>query len=400
MKRITRLQILKPVLVVLTLAGATAGCDVQTFDDAAAAFGGTNLPPPPSGSGFNPVFSAIQSNVFTPSCATANCHSGSNPPESLNLEAANSYALLVGIASQQDNGIQRVNPGNPALSYLVQKLEGTAATGGQMPPTGALGQSVIDTIRQWISDGALDDTAVGATPIRVSSLSPAPGANLSVAPTQIVAGFDANLDASTVNALTFILEASVDGVFDNGDDAQITALSISVPLANPRSAIFDLNGVMLADDTYRIRLLGSGPNVIMDTNANVLDGELIAGLPSGDGAAGGDFSSLFTLMAPAALTFDEIQANVFTAVCSGCHAGANPPAGLDLSTANASYAGLVNVASAGDPLIDRVEPNVADNSYLIMRMEGTVLPVMPPSGMLNQAVINDIRLWIQNGAVR
>jgi len=33
-------------------------------------------------------------------------------------------------------------------------------------------------------------------------------------------------------------------------------------------------------------------------------------------------------------------------------------------------------------------------------MEATVPPVMPPSGMLNQAVINDIRTWIQNGAVR
>ena len=182
MKRITRLQILKPVLVVLTLAGATAGCDVQTFDDAAAPFGGTN-PIPPPGSGFNPVFSEIQSNVFTPTCATANCHSGANPPASLNLEAVNSYAMLVGIASTQDNGIQRVNPGNPTLSYLVQKLEGTAGNGGQMPPTGGLDPSIIDTIRQWISDGALDDTSGAATPIRVSSLSPAPGAILSTAPT-------------------------------------------------------------------------------------------------------------------------------------------------------------------------------------------------------------------------
>jgi len=399
MKGTTRLQILRPVLVVLTLAGATAGCDVQSFDDAAAAFGGTN-PPPPPGSGFNAVFSAIQGNVFTPNCATANCHSGANPPASLNLEAASSYAMLVGIASVGDSGFQRVNPGNPALSYLIQKLEGTASNSGQMPPAGALDQSVIDTIRQWISDGALDDTAVVTTPIRVSSLSPAPGASLSTAPTQIVAGFDADLDTSTVNALTYILEASTDGVFDNGDDMQINALSISVPLGNPRSAVFDLNGAMLADDTYRIQLLGSGANVIMDTNANALDGELIAGLPSGNGTAGGDFSSQFTLMAPAALTFDEIQANVFTPSCSGCHAGANPPGGLDLSNANASFAGLVNVASVGNPMIDRVEPNNANNSYLIMRMEATVPPVMPPSGMLNQAVINDIRTWIQNGAVR
>jgi hypothetical protein len=33
-------------------------------------------------------------------------------------------------------------------------------------------------------------------------------------------------------------------------------------------------------------------------------------------------------------------------------------------------------------------------------MEGNAGLVMPPTGMLNQAVINDIRAWIQNGAVR
>ena len=27
----------------------------------------------------------------------------------------------------------RVNPGNPDLSYLVQKISGTAAVGGRMP---------------------------------------------------------------------------------------------------------------------------------------------------------------------------------------------------------------------------------------------------------------------------
>lgn len=393
----TRLQILRPVLCALTLAGVIVGCDVQSFDDAAASFGDTSAAP---GSGFNPVFSAIQSNVFTPSCATASCHSGSNPPASLNLEAANSYAMIVGVASEQDNAIQRVNPGSPTLSYLVQKLEGTAGSGGQMPPTGALDQSAINTIRQWISDGALDDTAGAATLIQVSSLSPAPGASLSTAPTQIVAGFNADLDTSTVNALTFILEASTDGVFDNGDDTQVNAQSITVPLGNPRSAVFDLNGVMLANDIYRIQLLGDGANIVMDNNANALDGELVGGLPSGDGTAGGDFSSQFTLNTAAGLTFDEIQANVFTPICSGCHIGGSAPAGLDLSNADSSYAGLVSIASVGDPMINRVEPNDADNSFLILRMEGTVLPVMPPSGMLNQSVIDDIRAWIDNGAAR
>jgi hypothetical protein len=147
-------------------------------------------------------------------------------------------------------------------------------------------------------------------------------------------------------------------------------------------------------------LLGDGPNIIMDTNANVLDGELIAGFPSGDGTAGGDFVSQFTVMTPVPPTLDELQAAIFTPQCSSCHGGASPSAGLDLSTANSSFAGLVNVVSVGNPPIDRVEPNDADGSYLIMKMEGNAGLVMPPTGMLSQTLIDDVRFWIDSGAVR
>jgi hypothetical protein len=38
---------------------------------------------------------------------------------------------------------------------LIQKLEGTAASGSRMPlGAPALDQTVIDDIRQWITDGA------------------------------------------------------------------------------------------------------------------------------------------------------------------------------------------------------------------------------------------------------
>jgi hypothetical protein len=51
--------------------------------------------------------------------------------------------------------LSRVAAGDPDNSYLIQKLEGTAAEGAQMPFGGApLEQAVIDGIRQWIADGA------------------------------------------------------------------------------------------------------------------------------------------------------------------------------------------------------------------------------------------------------
>ena len=51
--------------------------------------------------------------------------------------------------------LNRVEPGDPDNSYLVQKLEGTAAAGAQMPFGGPpLDEALIGDIRQWISDGA------------------------------------------------------------------------------------------------------------------------------------------------------------------------------------------------------------------------------------------------------
>ncbi|MFQ5982916.1 MAG: hypothetical protein ACE5KS_06035, partial [Woeseiaceae bacterium] len=302
-----------------------------------------------------------------------------------------------------DAGIQRVNPGNPNNSYLIQKLEGTAATGGQMPPGGALPQSDINVIRQWITDGAIDDTAQASNPIRVSSLSPMPGAALNAAPTQIIAGFDREPDASTVNVNTFILEASGgDGSFVENNEVQIAAgtMGISVPVANPQSAVFDLTGVALADDTYRVRLLGNGANIIMDLDGNALDGEFAGTFPSGDSTAGGDFEAQFTITTP---TMDSIQANVFTPSCSGCHSGGNPSGGLDLSDADTSHMQLFNMPSqqqAGATLVIPFDP---DNSYLIQKLEGAVGIAggqMPPGAPLPQPTIDDIRLWITNGAAR
>ena len=59
------------------------------------------------------------------------------------------------MASAQVPALNRVTPGDPDNSYLIQKLEGTAAVGGQMPAIGGpLNQAVIDDIRLWITNGA------------------------------------------------------------------------------------------------------------------------------------------------------------------------------------------------------------------------------------------------------
>ncbi|NNC76519.1 MAG: hypothetical protein HKN77_01070, partial [Woeseiaceae bacterium] len=230
---------------------------------------------------------------------------------------------------------------------------------------------------------------------------------------QIIVGFDRDVDASTVNANTFQLVASGgDGTFGEANDVSISAASINVPGANPASAAFDLTGINLADDTYQVSLFGTGASVILDLDANELDGEYTGNLPSGDGAAGGNFIVQFAIATPVTLepNLDSIQAIIFDSNCASCHSGPTSnslPSGMDLSTADASYDALLGPAGAGvpsiqQPTIMRVMPNDPDNSYLIQKLEGTAATgnVMPPTGALDAADIAEIRQWIMDGALR
>lgn len=229
-------------------------------------------------------------------------------------------------------------------------------------------------------------------------------------PAQITAGFDREVDASTVNLNTFILEASNnDGVFGDGDDIAITAFSITVPTANTQSAEFNLTGVALADDTYQVRLLGSGASFILDLDANMLDGEFSGAFPSGNGAAGGDFVTQFTVAVPVVIgpTLNEIQAAVFTPTCatSSCHSNGNQAAGLALGDADTSFGELVGEFSGqnGQGAVMLVAPFDPDASYLIQKLENTAGISggrMPPGVPLQQSDIDEIRQWIMDGALR
>jgi mono/diheme cytochrome c family protein len=105
------------------------------------------------------TLSQIQASVFTPICS--GCHNGSNPPSgalpgSQDLRTGNSFASLVGVASHEQPGVLRVKPGDPANSYIIQKLQGSPGiTGTRMPFGGPyLDQATIDQIASWIASGA------------------------------------------------------------------------------------------------------------------------------------------------------------------------------------------------------------------------------------------------------
>jgi hypothetical protein len=348
-----------------------------------------------------PNFDSIQANVFEPLCEF--CHAGANAPAGLRLDAANSYALLVGVASIEQASVMRVAPGDPNNSYLIQKLEGTAAIGQRMPAgLPALPQADIDVIRQWITDGAPPSSPASGA-IRVTSLSPAPNATVLALPASITVGFSRDLNAPSVTTATFTLvRAGPDGQFDTADDVAVTPASVTVPGANPRSAVMDLAGVASQFDRYRIRLVGTGAATILDLSGNALDGEPLL-LPSGDGVAGGDYTATFRV-AGALATLTSIQTNVFTPRCSGCHngVGATLPGAMNLTSASASHAALVGVASTEVPTLQRVAAGNPNDSYLVRKLEGgpnIVGSRMPLFGApLPQTTTDSIRTWITAGA--
>ena len=74
---------------------------------------------------------------------------------------------------------------------------------------------------------------------------------------------------------------------------------------------------------------------------------------------------------------------------------------MNLSSASATHASLVNVTSIDEPAFKRVLPGDPNNSYIIHKLEGTqsVGSRMPFGGpFLSQATIDQVRAWIQAGA--
>jgi len=139
-----------PLLATLVLAALLAGCGesgspVTTTSAAATA----NCP----AAALDASWGCIQDQVFTPKCIV--CHSGPAAPNGMRLDAANSRGDTLGVPSVEVPALLRIQVASSTLSYLVQKLEGTAAVGGRMPLGGPyLSATEIGVIKKWIDAGA------------------------------------------------------------------------------------------------------------------------------------------------------------------------------------------------------------------------------------------------------
>jgi hypothetical protein len=242
------------------------------------------------GEGLTPEFTSIQANVLTPICTT--CHSGAAAPLGLRLDEGVSYALLVNAPSTEVPSLLRVDPGNPDNSYLIQKLEGTAAVGARMPLGGSpLPPETIAVVRQWILEGAIGPEQAGAKAPSLSSAWPVEGAPLT-SNTDLVIAADRELDASLLSAGTVMLMRSGgDAEFTNGNevivDTTLELRSLSPTVIALRATHGAANRTWVAD-TYRLRVSGEAPLAVADLNSIVLDGDA-------DGTPGGDFELTFSV---------------------------------------------------------------------------------------------------------
>ena len=162
-------------------------------------------------------FESLQENIFTPICSV--CHVGGSAPQGLRLDAANSYNLLVGVPSTEVPSILRVKPGDPDNSYIIQKLEGHAAVGKQMPfgcPTSqpCLTTATIAFIRQWITNGAPPASAASgvAAPLAVTHVVPDSVEPVDSSPPQVAIAFNHDLDVSQLGTLAVHIERLSEGV--------------------------------------------------------------------------------------------------------------------------------------------------------------------------------------------
>ena len=100
----------------------------------------------------------VQNEIFTPTCARIGCHDALGQQSQLVLTSGRSFEQTVNRASVEMPSLMRVQPNDPANSYLYRKITGANITGDRMPQTlPPLSDAQIKLVRDWIRRGAPND---------------------------------------------------------------------------------------------------------------------------------------------------------------------------------------------------------------------------------------------------
>ena len=171
-----RLGGLHPLFLALLLAGCASdggsgaipdasvdGALDTAADTVADTDAGTDSAPPECK--IEPTIGSLEEKYFEVGCTFGSCHSVQEHKGDLVLTSGQAWDQLVNMPAMNPAaaglGLVRVVPGDPDQSFLIQKVEGPAASHGDLMPPGA--KKPIDPscriamLRAWIASGAPTD---------------------------------------------------------------------------------------------------------------------------------------------------------------------------------------------------------------------------------------------------
>ena len=129
---------------------------------------------------------------------------------------------------------------------------------------------------------------------------------------------------------------------------------------------------------------------------------IVVGASDADPAAG-DTQTPTAVAPAAAVSFKRDLVPVLRRTCAACHMTGSEPGNMALHP-GAAYKSLVGVASTESKLL-RVKPGAPQESYLLMKLDGTYLDAGGTGGRmplaappLDEATLAKFRDWIAAGA--
>jgi hypothetical protein len=410
-----------PALILVMVMNMTGACT-------------TTIPSPP-GAACPDTTEAVQAQILQPTCGASACHGGSAPALALDLVSPGLAQRLVDVPANGCGDAVLIAPGDPAHSYLLQKLTPGAETcGDPMPLVAApLSNETLTCLQAWIAAmppasgagggpgstgaGGAGDAGAGGTGDTGAGGSGGGSATGGAGTTPACPG-DQMMCAAGCTDLT----SDADNCGGCGKACGSAKTCVAGSCVCPSGTSPCGSGcVDLATDPTSCGVCGRSCG-----GQPCAGGQCVTTCPSGTSNCGG--SCIDTSSDPAncgvcgkacaagqtcskgvcgcgpVVSFAGQVQPILTGSCAsaGCHTGNRPAGSLALS-AGAAYGALGNVAASSScTSLVRVSPSAAGRSYLMNKLTGTGIcsgTQMPKTGTsLSAAQLQIISTWICEGA--
>jgi hypothetical protein len=210
-------------------------------------------------------------------CQSLSCHGGPFPSSNYNMSAYET-SFGPGIEAKALQGCDVV-PGGPDASFMIEKLANpTPRIGNRMPSARPpLTDAQIALVRQWILEGAIDDSAPTPTPTPTPILSPSatrtPTSAVPSATPQPISTPTPDTACQVAGVICTVIGTGQSAFNGDGRPALETGLYF------PLEITFDPNGTPLIDDWNNLRIRRLNANGTIET----IMGKDFEGFPA-DGA--------------------------------------------------------------------------------------------------------------------